>query len=276
MAARSASPVAVFILVIGLGLMANPIYLTAAPDRGSLLIGTDRIPPAEGAAMLSPAAERQDDLQPVARYAARRALENGSITLNRSGPPLALQLFASKWRYLGSQQRTAVYRPTVEVGARSTTLRVKNVSLKTVESELGLTPPGRLNETDHPKEVAWLTHESDDVVGVGEFGRPWETRLERAIERGELTVPNGNNASMLHPLGSDVHFIVREDRFHRVALEETGTNVRLKVRSVSNETALAERTSPLWPPATFHRISDPSFSTRYELRTAMCVRATRT
>lgn len=240
MAARPSSTVAAVLLLVGIGLLANPLYLHSPPDQGSLLVGADRTAPADGAADLSPAIERSDDLQPIARYAARHAFANGSFTVDRSAPPLALQLFASQWRYLGSQRQTAVYRTTVTVEENVSTLRVANVSLHAVEAELGVTPPGRLNETDHPKEIAWLAHQSDAVVVIGEFASPWEQRLDTVIDRGRLTISNGNNASTFRPLGDRVQFIAHENQFYRVTLNETDAEITLTMTSVRNRTALSE------------------------------------
>jgi hypothetical protein len=236
---RPASTAAAVVALVGVALLANPLYLHAPPDRGGLVVHAERTSAADGAAALSPAVERTADLPPVARSAARRALANGSFAISRSGTPLAAALFADEWRYLGSQRHTAVYRVRVTADGNETRLRLENVTLQRAEADLGLTPPGRLAEVDDPKEVAWLAERSPAVVLVAEFGSPWTERLLTAVERGRLTVPNGNDAATLRPLGGRVAFVAHDDAFHRVAVRETDTRVVLATTRADTRAALA-------------------------------------
>jgi len=240
MALRPSSTAAVILLLVAVGLLANPLYLHSPPNRGSLLIGADRTAPADGAATLSPAVTQSDDLQPVARSAARRALANGSFTVERTGPPLALQLFTNEWRYLASQHPTAVYRTSVTVEENVTTLRAENVSLQAVEAEVGVTPPGQLNETDNAKEIVRLARQSETVVVAEEFESPWRQRLGTALKRGHVSVPNGNSATTFHPLDDQVQFIAHRDRFYRATLDETDADIALTMTPTSNRTALSD------------------------------------
>lgn len=240
MAARIASTAAVACLVVAAALLANPLYVTHSGDGGDVIVSVDRTSPASGAADLSNDIDRADDLPPVARYAAKHAVENGSYTVASDGPPLTLQLLGDEWRYLGSVEQVAVYRTTVTVGENETTLELENRSLDSVESELGLTPPGRLAETDHAKEVSWLRQQSDDVVVVGEFPAQWELRLETAVENGSVTVANGNGADAFAPLGEDVRFVVHDDRFYRVAVGGDPQTTALRLTPERDETVLSE------------------------------------
>lgn len=240
MAARLPSIGAVLFLLLGTVLLANPLYLHSSADRGTVFVDVERTSPADGAASLSASVTYTDDVPPVARYAARHAIENGSFAVDRDAPPLALRLFERDWRYLGSQRRTAVYRPSVVIEEDQTTLRLQNVSIGVVEAELGLPPPGRLNETDHPKEIAWLAHESESVVAVGDFEEIWEMRFEDAIENGQLTVPNENHAETFAPLGDDVRFVAHDGHLYRITLEDGAHVVTLRLSPADNGTVLSE------------------------------------
>ncbi|MFB6122220.1 MAG: hypothetical protein ABEJ78_02010 [Haloferacaceae archaeon] len=218
MVPRLAESAAVALLVVAAALLANPLYITPPADGGDVLVSADRTSAAAGAADLSSEIERVDDLPPVAAYAARRALENGSHAVASDGPPLALQLLGDEWRYLGSAGEVAFFRPTVTVGDETTTLELERRSVESVESDLGITPPDSLTDRNHAKEVLWVAHQSDEVVVAGEFTGEWESRLRRAVANGSVTVPNGNDASVYAPLGGEVRFLVRDDQFYRVAV----------------------------------------------------------
>ncbi|MFC6988879.1 hypothetical protein ACFQJD_09455 [Haloplanus sp. GCM10025708] len=220
----------------------EPLYVTQSADGGSVIVSVDRTSAADGAAGLSSEIDRIDDLPPVAGYAARRAAANGSFAVSRDAPPLVLQLLRDEWRYLGSAERVAVYRPTVTVGDEETTLELENRSLESVESDLEITPPGRLDERDHAKEVSWLDQQSDDVVEVGDFSEAREHRLRRAVENGSVTVPNRNDADAFTPLGGDVRFVVHDDRFYRATVEN-GTDVTLRLTPSETTSSSRRRTS---------------------------------
>lgn len=242
MVPRPAAVAAGAFLLVAAACFANPLYLHAPPDRGSVLLSADRTDPATGAADRSPAVTDREDLPPTARVAVRRASEtdSGSYAVGRDAPPLPLRLLDAEWRYLGSQDRVATYRPDVTVGDDATTLRLTNVSLNETETDLGVTPPGRLQEIDHAKEVAWLAHESSAVVLVASFADPWRSRLERAVREGRLTVPNGNDAETFAPLDGETSFVVHDGAARRVAVAEGDANVTLSATPVDDRTLLRE------------------------------------
>lgn len=237
MATDRATVAAVALLAVAAVLLANPLYLQE-PDRGNQLVTVERVSPAEGAAQRSADVTRIDGLPVVARHAARRSLPGGTFALERTAPPLAVELLASEWRYLGAEDPEHVYRPTVSVGETTTTVTFEAVPVETVERELGVTPPEGLREDDSIREIIWLSEQHPAVVFVGEFDAPWEGRLADGVAAGELSVPHGNDASTLAPLGRDLPFVVQDDVAYRVAVSETDESIVLETDRVTNDTLL--------------------------------------
>lgn len=232
------------LLAVSAVLLANPLYLQDA-DRGSQIVTVDETTPAEGLERRSPAVRRVDDLPVVARYAAGRSLADGSFQVDRAGPPLALQVLAREGQFVASHRTEQLYEPTVRTGSNRSTLTLSPVSAEAVEAELGLTPPAGLEPNQTLRRIAWLADRSEAVHAVGEFDDRWERRLGEAVAAGELTVPNGNDASTLAPLGGDVTFVVGERTTYRATVESTNRTVRLGLRPVSTEVLLAETRVPV-------------------------------
>lgn len=230
---------AVCFVLVGVGLLANPLYLHAPSGEGSILLSADRTSPASGAATLAGDTAAVEDLPPVARVAAGRALANGSFSVARDGPPLLLELFAGEWRYLAAGRPGAVYRTTVNVGENATTLTLANVSLGDVTDDLGVTPPEELAESESPKVVFWLAQQSDAVVVTEAFEPTARQHLETAVEAGRVTVANGNDRTAFRPLAGEVRLLADDDRFHRVAVRTAYARVALEVTPVDNRTGLA-------------------------------------
>lgn len=239
MAPDTVTAVAITLLAVAAILLANPIYLQE-DDRGNQFVQVERVSPADGTAMRSADAERVEQLTVVVRHAARQSLDNGSFRLNRDDPPLAVQLLGAEWEYIGAHSADQVFRPNVSVGDDETTVTFTPVPVEAVEQELGVTPPEGVRDEDSPREIIWLSDQTDTVVFVGEFADPWEKRFGDAVRAGELSVSNGNNASTFAPLGGDVSFVVDDGRPYRISVRESNRSIILETSRVSNETLLAE------------------------------------
>lgn len=233
------SAVAVALLVVAALLLANPLYLQE-PDRGNQVVEVVATTPAEGVASRTPSVTQTDHLPVVARYAAVRGIENGSFSIDRHAPPLAIQLLDREWRYVAAHRGDLVYAPTVTVGANTTTVRFTPVNVTDVEAELGVTPPDSLANSEEVRRVVWLAEESDAVVFVGQLDDDWEDRIASGVSDGELRVPNRNDGSVVAPLGGEVGFVVDGATPYRATVAETESAVVLEFKVVSNRTILAE------------------------------------
>ena len=230
---------AAVLLAVSAVLLANPLYLQE-DETGNQIVLVEETTPAEGLAQRSPAVRQSDDLPVVARYATRQRLADESFRVERDGPPLALQLLGREGRYVASHRAAQLYEPTVTIGANRTTLSLAPVAVETVEDELGLTPPASLESNHTLRRIAWVADRADAVYAVGQFGERCEHRMEDAVAAGELTVPNGNDAETLAPLGGDVAFVVEEGTAYRATVESTDQAVRLVLAPVSTERLLSE------------------------------------
>ncbi|MFB6112822.1 MAG: hypothetical protein ABEJ58_01810 [Halodesulfurarchaeum sp.] len=240
MAARPSTVAAVAFLVIGAALLANPLYVQEEEIEGSLLLSAEKISLARGISMTEPSVRDIEDLQPVARYAVRNALDNGTYSINRSAPPLIGQLFDSKWRYLGSVNQNKIYRTNVQFGPQRTTITLQATSPAAVEQTLSLSPPGELDTESNPKEIAWVADTAPAVVLTDDFEEPWEAPLETAVRTGSLTLQNRNNASTVAPLGSEVSYLVARSSVVHVTVTQTARVVTIQVSPVQNETLLSQ------------------------------------
>lgn len=229
---------AVALLAVSALLLANPLYLQD-DDPGSQTVHVEETTLARGVAQLTAHVEEVDDLPVVARYAARRYLSNGSFPVARDGPPLALQVLGQDGHYLASIRREQVFDPSVSTGPNGTVLELDEVPVAAVEERVGQPPPAGLEENQTARRIAVLADDSEAVVLAGQFRGDWEMRLEGAVTGGGVTVPNGNDASTLGPLGDEVGFVVVEGAALRANVTETGERVRLDLRPVTNETLLS-------------------------------------
>jgi len=225
------------LLVVGALLLANPLYLHA-PNRDDTMLTARETSLAGGVAAQSPDVRAADRLPAVARYAVSTRLATGSLAIDADGPPVGFELLAPDGRYLVSPDPVGIYDPTVTVDGNRTTLTLAPVDVTAVEAELGVTPPARLEPTSE-KAILWLADSDDAVYSTGEFTGAAERTLERAVTDGSASLPNGNDASSLSPLGGDVTHVVANGTAYRATVSAPDRRVVLSLESVSDDALLS-------------------------------------
>jgi hypothetical protein len=205
----------IFFLLLAVLLVANPLYLTPSPDTGNVSLEVTKATAGHDIADSSEEIAQQEELQPTARYAVSHALENGTYSVDRTARPLAMQAFERSWRYVAFVDQVALYRASVTQTDDATTLRLTNVSLQRVETALGVSPPGRLAETDSRREISWLHEQSETIVIADEFTESWESRLHNASSTGDSRVPDGNDNETFAPLDQEVFSVLDGEQYYR-------------------------------------------------------------
>lgn len=229
------------LVALGIALLANPLYVHSHSERGGhVAFEAQSVPLEEGLARTTGEVRAVERLPTVERVLAERVLDGERVAVERDDPPLWATLLDEEWTYVGSQAAAEFYEPTVVVENGTTTVGLDPVSDEEVLDRLAVTIPEDLRDSDHPRKVAVVGQESEQVVLVESFPAEARADLETAVEEGAVSVANRNDESAFGRLGDDWPFVLHDGAFYRVQAATSGGAVELTLDPVAAETVVEQ------------------------------------
>lgn len=235
------------LVALGVGLLANPLYVHSHSEHGGhVAFEAQSVSLEAGLARTTGEVRAVERLPAFERAVADRVLDGERVAVERADPPLWTTVLDEEWTYVGSQAAAGFYEPTVAVADSTTTVRLERVSDEAVLDRLDVTIPEDLRDTDHPRKVAVVGQESEQVVLVESFPQEAGTALETAVEEGSVTVENRNDGTAFGRLGDDWGFLLHDGAFYRVVVTDEN-EVALTLEPVAAETVAGEVESGITP-----------------------------